>query len=89
MITILEEEELLIFFSSLPGGFIHYCGTRGLTVHHVNVADYKTPPLSKQDAQNVWEVYQAAEKPVLVHCRRGIARAGHAVYHISNELNLT
>ncbi len=88
VLCILETEALAPYddLGLEGGGLLAYYRGRGLRVAHIRTRDNKIPPLSKEELARAWEMFQALEVPVLVHCNAGINRTGAAVDHILRKL---
>ena len=69
------------------GGLFGYYRSLGFAVEHVQAEDHKSPPLSAEELDAVWRVFQTLDKPVLVHCSAGRDRTGAALKHILERLN--
>ena len=64
----------------------HYYQRVGLAVSHIDVRDYKTPPLSADELNLVWDEFNRLDKPIIVHCSAGRDRTGAALSHIVSKL---
>ncbi len=53
------------------GGLFGYYQSLGFAVEHVQAEDHKSPPLSAEELDAVWQAFQTLDKPVLVHCSAG------------------
>ena len=58
----------------------------GLAVSHIDARDYKTPPLSTDELNLVWDEFNRLDKPIIVHCSAGRDRTGAALSHIISKL---
>ena len=87
IICLLGEEELLMFYGALPGGLLGYYESHGLSVQNIPADDYQSPPLEDEHLHRIWDAFQSLPKPVLVHCRHGVSRTGHALDYIESKLN--
>lgn len=61
------------------GGLFGFYRSVGLEVAHVEAVDHKRPPLNDNELDAVWEAFEKAEKPVLIHCSAGRDRTGAAL----------
>ena len=64
----------------------HYYQRVGLAVSHIDARDYKTPPLSTDELNLVWDEFNRLDKPIIVHCSAGRDRTGAALSHIISKL---
>jgi len=85
IICLLDHQELTMFYGRLPGGLLEYYRHHGFSVRHIPSSDYQSPPLRGGDLRRVWNAFQDLQKPVLVHCRHGVARTGHALDYIKTK----
>ena len=72
---------------NIGDGLFSFYKENGLTVHHMNVEDYKKPPLNESEVELVLKAYSELEKPVLIHCSAGKDRTGKAVASITGSDN--
>ena len=68
-------------------GLFGYYQSLGFAVEHVHAEDHKSPPLSTEELDAVWQAFQTLDKPVLVHCSAGRDRTGAALKHILERLD--
>lgn len=81
ILCLLADEQLKYYERALGahGGLLAYYREQGFCVEHVPVTDYKSPALNDDELAEVRRKYEAAEKPVLVHCSAGMDRTGYVV----------
>lgn len=85
IICLLSNKELSEYYKNINGGLLMYYRSQGFTVAHISVDDFLSPPLSKNNIEDVLCNYKKLSKPVIVHCGAGEDRTGSAIYEI-NEL---
>ena len=88
IISVIDDAQVS-YYDSLDldgGGLFGYYRSLGLTVEHISADDYKTPPLSPEQLEDVWQSFQSLDKPVLIHCSAGRDRTGASVEHILSRL---
>lgn len=86
ILCLLDGNELHALYNGIPKGLLSCYESHGFSVGHISVANYSVPPLKPRQLRQVWRLYQKLPKPILVHCRFGVARTGHAVDYISQKL---
>ena len=83
IICLLHEDEHLRYYRHLPeGGLIERYIAEGFDVVHIPVIDHKAPAMSREELDKALSAYDAAEKPVIVHCSAGHSRTGETIDHI-------
>lgn len=81
VICLLADEHLHLY-SSVPGGLLQWYRESSLIVTHIPVDDYREPPLTDSQLEQVLDAFSRNPKPVLIHCSAGIDRTGAAVSFI-------
>ncbi|HJO82189.1 MAG: tyrosine-protein phosphatase [SAR202 cluster bacterium] len=89
VICILDHDQLSHYdhVGLAENGLLDHYFARGFEVAHVPADDYKTPPLTNPELDEVWIAFEHLEKPVLVHCSAGRDRSGAAIEHIRARLS--
>ncbi len=89
VITIMDQNQVDKYngIDNIGDGLFDFYKENGLTVHHMNVEDYKKPPLNESEVELVLKAYSELEKPVLIHCSAGKDRTGKAVASITGTDN--
>lgn len=85
-VIVLLHTTQLTWYPQLEEGLLDKYRDAGLDVTHFNILDYKTPPIEVHDLPPIFEAYQQAQKPVLIHCSAGVDRTGQAVEFILGQL---
>lgn len=63
----------LSMYTDLPAqSLLETYRRNGFTVGHVPVEDYQMPPVREAELEQIWDIFQALPKPVLIHCSAGI-----------------
>ena len=86
IICLLEDEQLGLY-KALPYGLLSYYEDNGFNVVSIPIIDHKYPPISEQEALEIFEAYLQLPKPVLIHCSAGQSRTGEAVFYIKHKLS--
>lgn len=87
VICLLSADQLA-FYAEVPGGLLEFYRSRGISVAHIPVTDYKQPPLNTKELEWVWAAFTELPKPVLIHCSAGIDRTGAAVKHLNEIIRI-
>lgn len=84
IICLLQERDLDYYYVGAglhQGGLLGFYASRGLTVSHQPMKDYKPPEQRRLDL--VLEAFEALPKPVLLHCSAGVDRIAPAAAFIA------
>jgi len=86
IICLLSEKELYEYYRNINGGLLMYYTTQGFEVIHIPVDDFLSPPIDKDNIEEILKKFETLNKPVLVHCGAGEDRTGSAIHSISERL---
>lgn len=78
-IICLLDDRQLAYYADIADGLLGCYKEIGFHVTHIPVQDYKIPPLSEKDQEQIAKAYGNPPNPVLIHCSAGIDRTGMAV----------
>ena len=89
IICIMDQSQINKYngIDNIGEGLLNFYENNGLVVLHMNVEDYKNPPLNDSEINTILKAYSDLEKPILIHCSAGRDRTGKAVASITGEDN--
>ena len=74
IICLLGRDQLPLYNDHLPKGLLAYYRDAGFQVSSVLTEDHKEGVLDHSEVSEVYQTYQQAEPPVLIHCSAGLSR---------------
>jgi protein-tyrosine phosphatase len=87
IICLLDDDQLPLYRTALPGGLIAHYVESGFAVAHIPTVDGQGEPFTPAQLDEAWDAFERLPEPVLVHCSAGHDRTGRVIAHILTRLD--